>query len=428
MGAPAHRDGSYINRCILAGRHNEAETLIREWLHDDPSHPHAHYLAAFLCIETDKPELAIGSVEQLIRTAPDWYNTNLVAALLALHLRMPDKAREHAERTVAAKETNESCAVMAQACLKQRKLDEAEHWGLRALEYAPDDQVASTALAFVYFLRREWNKGWQYFRAQMGHCSDRIKCDYGLPEWQGEGSVLVYSEQGLGDQLCYASALDARCVQLDCHPKLANLLARSLDCEVHGDQGRTAEWQPTAQFQASMTEAMCYQDVRPRGRWLKPHPDKKIQWQGLLASKGIRSRPWIGLAWTGGRKQWERVDRSVTARDLAPILALDFNFVSLEYREHENIPGVYQWPWATQTNDLDDFAALVDCLAAVVTVPTTTYHLAGGLGIPAHVIVHDNAHFHEGTEGPCPWWESVKFHRGGRASAIADIVQELNRL
>jgi ADP-heptose:LPS heptosyltransferase len=47
----------------------------------------------------------------------------------------------------------------------------------------------------------------------------------------------------------------------------------------------------------------------------------------------------------------------------------------------------------------------------VVSVPTTIYHLAGALGKPAMVLVHDQPHFHEGIAGDCPWWESVKFYR-----------------
>jgi len=275
--------------------------------------------------------------------------------------------------------------VLCLAYVMQQRFDDGKRMAEISLAEG-DHYLPHIGLAYYYLHRREWKRGWFHYKRQMGMASDRKIQNYGLPQWQGEGSVLIYGEQGLGDQLVYSSATDIRCKQLVCHPKLYNLLKRSMECEVYGDQfAKQIEWPIKAEHQASMSEAMQYQEVKPRGRWLKPHPDKKVQWQGLMEARAsVVSRPWIGLAWTGGNvggHGWRT--RNVTQHDLKPILDLPFNFVSLEYRPHADIPNVHQWPWATQTNDLDDFAALVDCLSAVVCVPTTTYHVAGGLGIPA---------------------------------------------
>jgi ADP-heptose:LPS heptosyltransferase len=73
---------------------------------------------------------------------------------------------------------------------------------------------------------------------------------------------------------------------------------------------------------------------------------------------------------------------------------VDADFISLEYKDRsEEIDAsgltVHDFPWGTQTDNYEDTIALISCLDAVVCVPTTAYHAAGALGVPAIVMVHD---------------------------------------
>jgi len=212
-------------------------------------------------------------------------------------------------------------------------------------------------------------------------------------------------------------------------------MRRSLGIEVHGDQfTETITWRPTAKYQASMTQALRFTrrntDDFPKTPYLKPHPQKQIQWRAVLDT--LPKRPKVGIAWTGGMvgsSGWK--SRNLTLDDLQPILGLPCEFVSLEYRDGPRPDGVHEFKWATQTDDLDDVAALISCLDAVVCVPTTAYHIAGGLGVPAHVIVHETPHFHEGISGGCPWWSSVKFYRrpeNGTREVIKQVCESLSEL
>ncbi len=107
--------------------------------------------------------------------------------------------------------------------------------------------------------------------------------------------------------------------------------------------------------------------------------------------------------------------RNVTLETMLPVMqAFDADFISLEYKDRsEEIQAfqekhgitVHDFPWGTQTDNYEDTVALISVLDAVVCVPTTAYHAAGALGVPAVVMVHDTPHFHECT----PWWASVQF-------------------
>lgn len=426
--APQNRDGARLKSLLDEGRHNEAYADIQRLLEESVDFDAVYFLIRLL-VDTKQAPFAAPLAELMALKWPDDHRSWLSKGLSDTHLRRTEEAVIALEKSLAIRESAIGYALLASAYVMRHDFEKAEKAAKKSLAIK-EHHIPHVALAFCHLQNRRWKEGWKEYTYQMGRDSDRAIKDFGLPEWEGKGSVLIYGEQGLGDQLCYTSAIDGRCKQLACHPKLSNLLARSLDIEVYGDQfAEKIDWTPNAQYQSSMATAMQWQEVKRRGRWLKPHPEKKIQWQALVHNKArVKDRLNVGLAWNGGRMLREQKARGVIPEQLKPLLDLPFNFISLEYKSHENIPNVQQWEWATQTSDLDDFAALVDCLDVVVTVPTTTYHIAGSLGIPCHVLVHEKPHFHEGVSGDCPWWESVTFYRGDRDKAIVEIAEKLLRL
>jgi hypothetical protein len=164
--------------------------------------------------------------------------------------------------------------------------------------------------------------------------------------------------------------------------------------------------------------------------------EKKLMYRGLIDS--LSNKPKIGIAWTGGMvgsDGWRT--RKLDLQQLSPLLHQDYTFVSLQYKDFKDDIESFKWetgikihdfPWGSMSSDYEDTAALVDALDAIVCVPTTAYHLAGALGKPAYVLVHEQPHWHEGLEGECPWWESVEFYRRkelGTEKAIQAVITRL---
>jgi len=434
VGASQDRDGQdlklvHLKQCIDEHKHHEAGKLVDELLTQDPDNIHAQYLLCRLLIDTDKPAVARPTAKYIVERVPDRAEGWLLLGAIEAALQRPEEALEPLRKAIKLKpDWAEPYRVLSTVYVMLYDLDGAEQTARKALEFG-ENHIPHAALAFAALHRRDWVRGFAEYHKQMGRVPGREMLDYGLPQWEGEtdAKVLVYGEQGLGDQLAFVSALTPQCTQLVTHPKLANLIRRSVSMEVYGDQfAKEVDWNITATHQSSMSSAMRFQEMKPRGKWLVPHPEKSAQWRALMYQKAkVKDRKWIGLAWTGGKigsHGWK--GRNLTHEDLAPVLALRAEFVSLEYRPNPAPRGVHDWPWSTQTADLDDCAALVANLDAVVCVPSTIYHLAGSLGVPAHVIVHDRPHFHEGVSGPCPWWESVEFYRRTEKS-VADCIAEI---
>ena len=419
---------------LNSGDIQKAGDLAEEHLRKDPNDPAGLRMLSSVLFEADRPSTGLAVAEKAARmdSSPDSYCAIAACyASLEMHreaLKWINKGLNKTPRHPAL------LRMMAHTQVGLYDFKEAEKHALKSLEIEEHHQ-AHVALGFCRLHQRRWGEGWDGIAHGMGKMKWRDMHGYGLPEYSGNGTVLIYGEQGLGDQIAYCSALPNETVQVNCHPKLANLMRRSLGVETHGDQfTETVEWRPVAQSQASMTQAMRFTrrtaDDFPKTPYLKPHPEKTKQWAALL--KDLPDRPNIGIAWTGGRvgsSGWK--SRNLSIDDIQPILDMPFNFISLEYREGEVPEGVIDWPWATRTDDLDDVAALIANLDAIVCVPTTAYHIAGGLGVPAHVIVHETPHFHEGISGACPWWDSVSFYRRpelGTQQAVRKVCESLSEL
>ena len=428
-----------IHYALEKGDLVNAGNLLTDYLTQNCNDAEGWTLLARFCIDTERPAWAYPIALKAAQDLPNWRTLTMLGAVQSC-LQMADDAIKTLKKALKCLPENEpeshkaiTYRLMASAQVQAYKFDSAEHYAKKALEIE-DHYQAHTALAFAYLHQRKWKEGWKEYTYQLGRNDMRVKHDYGLPEWQGQrGKVLVYGDQGLGDQIAYMSA-NTSAHQINCHPKLKNLFQRTFPgAEVYGDMFESDyDWALSSDYQTSMASAMQWQSMERRGAYLKPHYDKSLQWGHLLAAYGVK--PKIGIAWTGGKPGSDGFrTRNLTLEDLLPILKLPYTFVSLEYRdrsaeitafEDKHKIKILDFPWGTQTDDYDDTAALVDCLDAVITVPTTAYHLAGGLGIPACVLVHDQPHFHEGTYGPSPWWESVDFIRRPEHDDFVDLAAQ----
>lgn len=432
-----------MSRVVLAkeafdkGDHQLCGQYLSDELMVDPECPGALFLYARSLIDHDKPGLALPALEKLVAVDPNKWQHWSALAHCEMTLQRGDKANAALKKALALKpDAPEILRALSNAAVIEYRFEDAEMYARQALK-VEDHPSAHASLAFSYLHQRKWGVGWDHYHQCRSWMKWRDRLDYGIPEWEGQkdGTLLVYGEQGLGDQLAYLSAcmtIPGRVIQVDCHSKIKHLVARSLECEAHNFNAKEPiNWEVRADYAINMAGLQKYLTRTPeqfyRKPFLKPHPVKRLQWKAALESLG--ERPKVGIAWTGGlpTSQGSRT-RNLAYNDLKPLLDLPFDWISLEYNKHDDWPDVIQWPWATQTKDYDDTAALVSCLDAIVCVPTTAYHLAGGLGVPAHVIVHDTPHFHEGLAGGCPWWDSVHFYRRpelGTAGAVQKVREAL---
>ena len=307
------------------------------------------------------------------------------------------------------------------------------------------DCLGNVSLALL--ATREWALGWDAYESLIRPDKLRKEVKYGkeeadLPMWDGSpgGCVLAYGEQGLGDELLFASCLSdlqGDCeVVLDCDPRLAPLLRRSFPgCTVYGtrataDKSWLKDHAPKAKIGIGSLPKFYRRDEAsfPGRPYLVPDPEKRAMARAMLDQWPGRK---IGLAWTGGSKSTRMDDRSLTIEQLEPILNVPgCTFVSLQYNgDYYASPDqrIKHAPIFTQSKDYGDTAALVAELDVVVTVTTAVAFLAGAVGTPCHVLVPEFPTWHWPRSGDFPWCPLKIYRRGlgGWPVSIGEVVSAL---
>jgi tetratricopeptide (TPR) repeat protein len=114
----------------------------------------------------------------------------------------------------------------------QKAVESAE----KALKLSPDNQEAKWNGSLALLKLKQWRKGWEWYDTTLGtpiRPKPPSLNGIELPTWEGEGgNVLIYGEQGLGDEIMFASILPdaikkANRVVCAVDPKLIGLFSRS---------------------------------------------------------------------------------------------------------------------------------------------------------------------------------------------------------
>jgi hypothetical protein len=271
---------------------------------------------------------------------------------------------------------------------------------------------------------------------------------YAFP-WDGrlrQGALLVYGEQGLGDQIMFASclpelqALVPDCI-VECNPRLGRLFERSFLGAWPGRRRRTIPRcvARRARIRARGTarrfrSAACRAGSAPpifrgiRG-FLRVDPARAGMAYWLAA---CGAGPRIGVS--GGRDRDSRRFWSPELAQLAPVLAgVLATWVSLQYTDCRaeiaavgQRHGVTLHHWQEAIDDYDETAALVAALDVVVTVCTALVHLSGALGQRTIVMVPYAAEWRYGAAGEAmPWYPAVRLLRQRAPGGWADLLERV---
>lgn len=312
----------------------------------------------------------------------------------------------------------------------------------RALSEGDDAADARINRGMAYLALKRWKEGWRDYNTNIGTEKNRKEIIYGdEPRWDGTKGldVVCYTEQGLGDELSFATIIpdlikDCKSVTIECDSRIEGILKRSFPmCEVHGTRykEKVPAWR-SKKFDArvavgKLAEFYRNKDSDFHGKpYIVPNPEMAMQWRVLLDSLG--KRPKVGISWTGGIPKTGQRRRSVTLETLLPILKCDADFVSLQYKELDEIPAfeekhgikIHDWHWGNRIHDYDQTVALISELDLVISVCTSVVHAAGGLGKECWCLVPEvpmwrylapskNCNPSEGEW--FPWASSVKLFR-----------------
>ena len=328
----------------------------------------------------------------------------------------------------------DSAASMANAATVYNEIGKyslAEKYARKAIELG-GGMASHDTLGISLLGQEKYGEGFKEITHSLGS-KYRKEFVYGDEErWEGEKgkAVIIYGEQGIGDEIFYGSVIpdaikDCKKVIIDCDPRLENLFKRSFSkASVYGTRNKAAEWPNHHKWDARCSMASLSEFYRKERDsysgepFLIPDPVRTQQWSHTFSNNTK-----IGLAWNGGTRNTGYEFRKIPLDAFSPFYRMG-ECISLEYHKSDTKGYPIKWyEHATITDDYDNTAALVANLDYVVTTCTSIVHLAGGLGIPCFVLKNPYVSWRYAND--MPQYNSVRLidWKGSWNKGIEEVIK-----
>jgi len=325
-------------------------------------------------------------------------------------------------------------------------------------EIKPEDEGTHYNLGMLQLLMEDFKNGWQQYQWRWKY--EKFPSEYrDFPQlfWSGENlsgkTILVWAEQGIGDEIMFASMLhDLRQsnanIMVECERRLVSLFQRSFPdiqffCRINPP------------YQQLLNTSIDYQiPMGSLGQWLRTNrssfkqdqsyyltacPDKTAElrnkYQKLASNKKL-----VGISWksTGTNKR-RALAKSIPLKTWIPILSWsNCYFINLQYGdvgselslfESETKLNIYWDQGIDPLTHLDDFAAQISALDLIISIDNSTIHMAGALGKKVWTLLPyaPDWRWLLGTEDTI-WYPTMKLFRQNKIGDWQDTFQQLSSM
>lgn len=436
------------------GRLEDAAAHFEAALACDSDQAEVHHRLGATYLELGRPEAAAARLSVALGLCPEDPEVHNDLALALLDQGRLEEAAAGLRRAIALRPGYAEAHVhLGNALEALGRFDEAMASYHHALAIAPDHAAAHWNRALAYLRHGDLARGWEGYawREAAGVASFPATA---LPRWDGTPlngrTLLVHSEQGVGDEIMFASCLAemidraGRCI-VTCDSRLVPLFRRSFPGAVvcaqagdEGDQGSDPEpadvWAPAGDlpgfFRPNLTS------FPGRRGYLVPDPRRVDGWRDRLEALG--EGPKVGISWRGGRAARERRRRSIELDHWAPLVQVSgARFVNLQYGDcRQELAALAErcgvevaaWDDADPLADLDGSAALIAALDLVISVDNATVHMAGALGVSVWTLLPFAADWRWLVgRRDSPWYPTMRLFRQPRSDDWSSVLDDVRR-
>jgi tetratricopeptide (TPR) repeat protein len=307
-------------------------------------------------------------------------------------------------------------------------------------------------------------EGWDAYEARLSHhYYDALLFMIDRPAWTPDmdlrgKTLLVFAEQGLGDEVLFANLVpdviealgpDGQLI-LAVEPRLTDLFARSFPAariEAHvtynidgrtvrrapflTDEDKVDAWAPLGALLRRFRPDVAAFPNRPS--FLTPDPARVAHWREALKAEG--PGPKVGILWKSLKLDGARLRYFSPFDYWRPVLSTPgLSFVNLQYGDSgaETAQamrelGVRLWrpPGIDLKDDLDDLAALTLALDLVVAPANATSNIAAACGAPVWLISTPGAWPKLGTDR-YPWYPTVRVFDPPAFNDWAPVMEQIS--
>lgn len=432
-------------------RFREAERAFRRALSVKPDMPDAWSNLAAVLMEQNRPADAEAAGQRATRLAPEradgW--SNLGAALV--ELARPAEAEAALRRALTLRpDFAMAHANLGNLLRRQGRMAEADDCFRQALALDPSLPVARLNVALDLFGKGRLVEAWQLYEDRFRAKPGNVDADLAVPQWDGSPlqgrRLLVRPEQGLGDEIMFASllppleGLDGPVI-VQCDPRLVPLFRRSfprLDIQANGTPVAADRQIAVASLGRFLRRDLASFDGKP---WLHADPAAVAAWGQRLRAGDVPTLT-VGFCWRSGLRSANREGLYSALTDWAPLFALPgIRWVPLQYdlavpeTRAELDAAMAAWPDANfllpegldLRDDQEGVAALMASLDLVISAGTAVAELAGALGVPVWRFASADDWTRLGT-AVRPWYGAMRLFSPPAGTPMATALEQMARL
>lgn len=442
------------------GKFSEAKSIYEDILKSNPRHFDALNLLGAIAVQTRNYHAAVDLIGKAIAVNPSVAAAHNNRGLALKELQRLDEALASYDMALALKPDYADAYYHRGLALKElHRLDEALANYDQALALKPDYAEISWNKSVVLLLSGDLDKGWELyewrFRTEIGKLWQR---NYSQPLWLGaepleDKTILLHSEQGLGDtiQFCRYAVLVAGLgakVLLEVQPPLQQLLAglEGVSQVIIGGEPLPLFDYYCPLLSLPLVFRTTIDTIPADNPYIWPEPGKVAYWRAKL---GVSNKPRVGLVWNGGFRPdrpelWKVNDRRNIPLDLISLInSPEFDFFSLQKGEPAESEPLRRkqevWPesnffnFAHELEDFSDTAALIENLDLIISVDTSTAHLAAAMGKPVWLLNRfDTCWRWLLDQDDSPWYPTVRIYRqprmGDWESVLIKVKTDLSKI
>jgi hypothetical protein len=438
-------DGNHLELAIKA-----YDTAIKF----SPTFAIAYYNQGNCYLKMQQPDKAVVSFQSAVGIEAGFYEAHLNLGNAYRLLGLNDQAIASFEKAILAAPNKAGPHInIGSLHFEARDLAQAQASFQIALKLEPHSAQAHWNLSLLLLLKGNFNEAWPHYEWRWrrgGYCHAGNR-SFEQPLWLGQfpikgKTILVHAEQGIGDTLQFVRFAQYLKVQgakviLEVQPPLVSLLGSLPYLDKVLTRGDDLQNFDAHIGLMSLPYALKLDlsKLTTKEAYLQAPKHLINYWTLRLPShKGVR----VGLVWSGGfRPQqpevWQLNERrNISLSELACLKIPGIQWISLqkgqpsesdpELLEKQQWNGPHILNFSKHLQDFADTAALIASLDLVISVDTSTAHLAGAMGKPTWVLNRFDACWRwQLNRTDSPWYPHMKLYRQDQPGQWHSVVQQL---
>lgn len=306
-------------------------------------------------------------------------------------------------------------------------------------------------LSLLELANQKYINGWKYYEKRWQTKNFQKYITTKKKQWDGitkHKSILIVSEQGLGDQILYASMFNelkkfSKKIHLLCDPKLFSLFTRSFanfnvisrsnfnnekplqNFDMHIPMGSLGKY-----FRKGLRD---FKNSMPPYIFDNEHLTKKLKKQIKENKKLI-----CGITWHSKNDDFG-VNKSINLDILSPILEnKKIKIINLQYGNVSELINKYNYnhdnkiisvPEINLTEDIDGSISVIKNCDFVITISNTTAHLAGSIDKDVLLLTPKNIgklHYWSSNSDRSLWYPSIKIFKQEENYSWSKTINKVN--